>query len=78
MYNYKIILNDGPVTRIRGTIPLLIQFPELTPILDRYKSAGILNLCLETSKGYLNITGKWQPGGLSEEKPVQKQTKLFE
>jgi len=78
MYNYKIILNDGPVTRIRGTIPLLVQFPELAPIVDRYQSDGILRLSLETPKGYLDICGKWRP---AEDDPVpskQKQTKLFE
>jgi hypothetical protein len=78
MYNYKIILDDGPVTRIRGTIPLLIQFPEFAPILDRYKSAGILNLCLETPKGYFSIVGKWQPADDDPVKSTQKQTKLFE
>ena len=78
MYNYKIILNDGPVTRIRGTIPLLVQFPELAPIVDRYNSDGILNLCLETDKGYLDIIGKWRPADDDPPKSNQKQTKLFE
>ena len=78
MYNYKIILNDGPVTRIRGTILLLVQFPELAPIIDRYNSDGILNLCLETDKGYFDIIGKWWPADDDPVKSKQKQTKLFE
>ena len=77
MYNYKIILNDGPVTRIRGTIPLLVQFPELAPILDRYESDGVLTLCLSTKIGYFEIIGKWRPEEEVTSPPRQIQTQLF-